>query len=108
MVVVRLNADYINPLIAQLGFGGSVGFIVGFALKKIMKIFIVLVGVFFVALQYLAYIGFIEIKYEKFAEAAEGWLATFQGELSALSILAANIPFVGSFIVGLALGLKTG
>ncbi len=101
-----MSAELLNPLLAQLGFGGTTGFIVGFAFKKMMKIIIVLIGLFFVALQYLAYIDFIEIRYDRLGQAAQGWLAGFQGELSALTLITANIPFAATFTVGFWLGFK--
>jgi uncharacterized membrane protein (Fun14 family) len=42
----------IMPLASTIGFGGIVGFLVGFALKRIMKILAVIAGVFFAALLY--------------------------------------------------------
>ena len=36
----------IMPLVSTVGFGGIVGFLIGFALKRIMKILAVIAGVF--------------------------------------------------------------
>jgi len=52
--------DVYSQLLTQLGFGGVSGLIVGFAFKKLLKIFLVLGGLFFATLQYLAYIDWIE------------------------------------------------
>jgi uncharacterized membrane protein (Fun14 family) len=43
----------IMPFVSTIGFGGIVGLLVGFALKRIMKILAVIAGVFFAALLYL-------------------------------------------------------
>jgi uncharacterized membrane protein (Fun14 family) len=43
----------IMPFVSTIGFGGIVGFLVGFALKRIMKILAVIAGVFFATLLYL-------------------------------------------------------
>ena len=45
----------VMPFVSTIGFGGIVGFLLGFALKRIMKILAVIAGVFFAALLYLAY-----------------------------------------------------
>jgi uncharacterized membrane protein (Fun14 family) len=37
----------IMPFVGTIGFGGIAGFLVGFALKRIMKILAVIAGVFF-------------------------------------------------------------
>lgn len=107
-MVVRLSADFLNELLIQLGFGGGAGFIVGFAFKKMMKTILVLIGLFFLALQYLDYVGFIELHYDRLVQAAQGWVSTFQGNLSALTFLTANIPLAGGFAVGFSLGFKKG
>jgi uncharacterized membrane protein (Fun14 family) len=36
----------IIPLVSTIGFGGIVGFLVGFAIKRIMKILAIITGVF--------------------------------------------------------------
>ena len=36
----------IMPLVSTIGFGGIVGFLVGFAIKRIMKILAIITGVF--------------------------------------------------------------
>ena len=61
-------------------------------------------GLAFVALQYLAYTGTIQVNYDRLLiiakqlaeRLAKGWL---------LPALMANVPFAGSFAVGFALGL---
>ena len=37
----------IMPFVGTIGFGGIAGFLIGFALKRIMKILAVIAGVFF-------------------------------------------------------------
>jgi uncharacterized membrane protein (Fun14 family) len=41
------------PFVSTVGFGGIVGFLIGFTIKRIMKILAVIAGVFFAALLYL-------------------------------------------------------
>ena len=36
----------IMPFVSTIGFGGIVGFLVGFAIKRIMKILAIITGVF--------------------------------------------------------------
>jgi uncharacterized membrane protein (Fun14 family) len=43
----------ILPFASTIGFGGIVSFLIGFMLKRIMKILAVIAGVFFAALLYL-------------------------------------------------------
>lgn len=56
-------SELISPVVYQLGLGGIGGFVVGFALKKITKLFIVIIGLFILALLYLSVNGVININY---------------------------------------------
>jgi uncharacterized membrane protein (Fun14 family) len=53
------------PLISSIGFGGIAGFLVGFAIKKIMKILAIIAGVFFAALIYLQSQGIVNMNWDK-------------------------------------------
>jgi len=103
--VAWLSFESLTPLVAELGFGGVVGFVVGFALKKLLKLVLVLMGIAFAALQYLAYMGFITIHYEKIAE---GFQSLVQGNLTLPTFLSTNIPFLATFLLGLGIGFKMG
>lgn len=103
-----MSAEILNPALFQLGFGGFAGFVVGYAFKKMVKMLLVLVGLFFVALQYLAYTGFIEINYDKIMQSLQGLTKLFEGGFSLPAFLTANIPFTASFTAGFGIGLKMG
>ena len=47
-------SEIITPVLSQVGLGGVGGFVVGFALKKLTKLFIVVIGLFVLALLYLS------------------------------------------------------
>jgi len=95
-------------MISELGIGGVGGFVVGYALKKLARIVALLLGVGFVALQYLSYKGFIIINYE----AMKDWVLNLTGQTaglqSLLTDLIVHIPFGASFGLGFYLGLKKG
>ncbi|MEM3730506.1 MAG: FUN14 domain-containing protein [Candidatus Bathyarchaeia archaeon] len=101
-------SEIISPLIYQLGLGGIGGFIVGFTIKKLSKLIVMLIGIFIIILLYMGASGIISINYEKLW----GSLATllsFLGEAAVWLIgLVSLIPFFGSFFVGFLLGLKVG
>ena len=95
-----------DPLILiayQLGIGGIGGFFVGYAVKKITRIAIIIgVVVFFFA--YLAFTNVININYDE--------LLNFSGiagpVVELLTPFLSAFPFLGSFIVGLWFGFKKG
>ena len=55
----------IMPLVSTIGFGGIVGFLIGFMLKRIMKILAVIAGVFFAALLYLESQHIVNVNWDK-------------------------------------------
>jgi len=66
----------IMPLVSTIGFGGIVGFLVGFALKRIMKILAVIAGVFFAALLYLESQHILNVNWDKLQTVSNSILST--------------------------------
>jgi uncharacterized membrane protein (Fun14 family) len=100
--------DIIPSMIFQLGLGGLGGFIIGYALKKISKIVLVLIGLFIIALVYLGMKGIISINYDALLESISGLLGMAYTASSLLVQVLALVPFAGSFIAGFLIGLKLG
>jgi uncharacterized membrane protein (Fun14 family) len=121
----------ITPLLGIVGFGGIAGFLVGFALKKIMKILAIIAGVFFAAVMYLQSQGILNINWVKLQTVSESMipiltnnitstttggigLQTIQPIHSSLSFLPAAItanmglPLTGSAAMGFAIGMMKG
>lgn len=101
-------SELLSPLIYQLGAGGILGFVVGYAIKKVLKLLALIVGFFALILIYLGYVGIINVNYDKLTETVEGLIGNVGGASEWLSPIIANLPFAGSFVVGAALGLKKG
>jgi len=101
-------SEILTPIVYQLGIGGIIGFIVGYAIKKLTKILAVLAGLFALALIYLGYQGVINVNYGKLAEIVERSMGNVGQASSWITPIVANLPFAGSFMVGVALGLKVG
>jgi len=101
-------ANIVSPLASELGVGGISGLCVGYSIKKFAKIVTVILSFCFLGLQYLAYNGFIEIKYRTL----EGLAMGIVGETSAfqefLIFFLAQMPYDVGFLGGLAIGLKKG
>ena len=91
----------------QLGVGGIGGFLVGYAAKKALKIIAVILGIGILGLLYLANTGVISINYDKLREATSG-LSGSTGIFTGINQLLVNLPFAGSFVVGIGLGWKYG
>jgi uncharacterized membrane protein (Fun14 family) len=101
-------SEIITPIVYQLGLGAIGGFIVGFALKKIAKIFIVIIGLFVVALLYLGANNVININYGNLWTTIANGLGLAGQAASWIVGVISVLPFLGSFVVGFLIGLKIG
>lgn len=101
-------SEIITPIAFQLGVGGFGGFAVGYALKKLSKLVLFVIGLFLLILIYLNVKGIIGINYAALWNALNSTLgslsSTFSWFVSAVSVL----PFAASFLAGFALGMKAG
>ena len=75
----------IMPLVSTIGFGGIVGFLLGFALKRIMKILAVIAGVFFAALLYLESQHIVNVNWDKLQTISNSVLLTITTTSNATS-----------------------
>ena len=66
----------IMPFVSTIGFGGIAGFLIGFALKRIMKILAVIAGVFFAALLYLESQHIVNVNWDKLQTVSNSILST--------------------------------
>src|SRR2546423_9517764 len=66
----------IMPFVSTIGFGGIVGFLIGFMLKRIMKILAVIAGVFFAALLYLESQHIVNVNWDKLQSISNSVLST--------------------------------
>jgi len=58
-------ATNFSPLLTTVGFGGIVGFLIGFVIKKLFKILAIIAGVFFAVMIYLEQQGIVNVNWVK-------------------------------------------
>ena len=100
-------------LVTQVGFGGTLGFLLGYGLKKvaalIFKLIALVSGLFMLFIAWLASIHVLTVNYNAFTTAAGN---TFADSLTALvgslAFLGQIFPIGGSFGLGFYLGAKKG
>jgi uncharacterized membrane protein (Fun14 family) len=98
----------------SLGIGGIAGFLIGYAIKKVIKIMMVIVGLFLAALLYLSHQGIITINWDKLEASATGATTMANSSIPGLSdqvmAIAQNfgIPLTGSFAAAFVLGFMKG
>jgi uncharacterized membrane protein (Fun14 family) len=104
-----MSMEIISSLLAsQLAIGGLVGFLIGFAFKKITKIAFVLAAVFFVSIAYLEYNKVVTLNYEQFEVLVNNIIQKAGANFVLPSFLAMNLPLLVSFGGAMVYGLKKG
>jgi uncharacterized membrane protein (Fun14 family) len=98
--------------------GGIIGFLLGYALKKVAKILAVIIGVFFAAILYFESNGIININWDKLRGIAQSTVSSLAGLISTagngnnsstlLPITSLGLPLTGSAAAGFAIGFMKG
>lgn len=105
------DLQLVLPWVQQLGFGAVAGFIAGYALKKVGKVVAIVLGLLFVALQLLAWSGFISVDWGVIQRQVDPLLEGQSLERSwrgLLAMLTYNVPFAAAFVPAFILGVKRG
>jgi len=100
-------------LVSQVGFGGTLGFLLGYGLKKVaaivFKVIALISGLFMLCLSWLAWIGVISINFNAFTTVAGNSFANALTAIAAsLAFVGQIVPLGGSFGLGFYLGAKKG
>jgi len=119
----HLNIEALSSIIATMGGGFFVGALIGFALKKVLKILAIVVGLFFAGLAYLQYQEILNINWNKLQATSQN-VATILGNATTQisnhiknvtdnndhATLLSNhgIPLTGSMAMGFAVGFMKG
>jgi len=107
------TSGLVNLLITQIGFGGTLGFLMGYGLKKIsaiiFKIAALVAGLFMLGLTWLASTGIISVNFNAFSSIMGNALTnSIAGMVGIITLLAEVLPISGSFGLGFYLGAKKG
>jgi uncharacterized membrane protein (Fun14 family) len=71
-----------TPLSTTVGLGGIAGFLIALAMRYIIKILAVVVGIFFAALAYLQSQGILNINWEKLQTLSQPLLSSLTNNLN--------------------------
>lgn len=102
---------------SSVGFGGVAGFLIGYAVKKVVKITMILVGLFVAAMAYLGYQGIITVNWDKLALQASNVTsgvggaagqAAGAGDQITSALVNFGIPFTGTFAAAFVFGFMKG
>jgi uncharacterized membrane protein (Fun14 family) len=115
-----MTAPDMLPLVSTVGGGFLAGALAGYALKKVIKIVAVIVGLFIAALAYLEYQRIIRVDWETLQTVSQNAITTSANTLTHLSnnigayhttnlaLSNLGIPLASSASAGFALGLVHG
>lgn len=113
----------IENFVFSAGGGFLFGAVAGYAIKKVMKIAAVVVGLFIAALVYLSYKGFIDVKWIAMENATRTTLTSAAGQAvhtlnntaaqfaahpSAIAASGLPVAAMFGFVPGLMVGFKKG
>jgi Uncharacterized conserved protein, COG2383 len=92
-------------LLTDLGYAGFAGFVVGFAVKKLINLFLMFVGLYLLSLLWLQSKEIIDINWEQF------WVlfkSLFHGVDAFVKGALKTVAFSSAFAGGFFLGFKAG
>jgi len=97
--------ELLTPIVYVLAIGGVAGYFIGYFIKKLLHLALT-IGVFAFLLMYMVYTNAIDLNLDELVATVTKF-ADVLGPLG-FATLASSTPFVGSFVVGLVLGLRRG
>jgi uncharacterized membrane protein (Fun14 family) len=119
-------AESFSPMVAEIGGGFFAGTLIGFALKKVLKILAVVLGLFFAVLAYLQYQQIVDFNWERLQATSQNAVTTLSNATiqisnhinnisnsnnhatNSLAISNFGIPLTGSMTMGFAVGFMKG
>jgi uncharacterized membrane protein (Fun14 family) len=120
-----MSIESFGPAAATLGGGFFVDILIGYALKKVMKMMAVIVGLFLAGLAYLQYHQIANINWNKLQTVSEDAITTLSNAIiihipgfgdssyatataSSLAMTSFGIPLTGSISAGFTIGFIKG
>ena len=120
-----MSIESFGPAAATLGGGFFVSILIGYALKKVIKIVAVIAGLFLTRLAYLQYNQIANINWNKLQQISEGAITTLSNAItqitgvsgdghaaattaSSLAMTSFGIPLTGSMSAGFTIGFIKG
>jgi uncharacterized membrane protein (Fun14 family) len=82
--------ESLGPTVATMGGGFFVGVLIGYALKKVIKLLAVIVGLFLAGLAYLQYHQIANINWNKLQQVSEGAIPTLSNAITQITGVSDN------------------
>jgi uncharacterized membrane protein (Fun14 family) len=111
------NLYDVGFILASVSSGGIAGFLIGYAVKKGIKIIMTIAGLFLAALAYLNYQGLISVDWDEVVSMSNSAVTEFSNSTGYMSIVDSQVvptmmnfgvPLTGSFAAGFVFGCIRG
>jgi len=113
-----MNSESVSYIAATIGGGFFADIVMGYALKKVVKLAAVVVGLFFAGIAYLQYQQILNINWNKLQMTSQNILSTLSNAITQnpgfnssdhTAVLSnVGIPLTGSMATGFAVGFLKG
>ena len=115
-----MNLEHVGSIAATISGGFFVGILIGYALKKVVKVVAIVVGLFLAGLVYLQYQQIVAINWNKIPRLSQNLATTFANATTqipgfnssdhagALAFTNFGIPLTGSLSMGFVIGFMKG
>ncbi|HET7390847.1 MAG TPA: FUN14 domain-containing protein [Nitrososphaeraceae archaeon] len=110
-----------DSIAATMGGGFFAGILIGYALKKLVKLAAVVIGLFFAGIAYLQYQQILNINWNNFEATSQNTLSTLLNattkilglgsgtdHTASLAFTNLGIPLTGGMSIGIAIGFMKG
>lgn len=115
LVMRIMNIENVGNLATSLVSGTVVGILIGYAVKKVLcivlRIGLVMVGIFFAALTYLQFQGVLNVNWDKVKLLSKNTImGVINSDVTGTNSILSNLrlPLTGSMAVGFAVGFMKG
>jgi uncharacterized membrane protein (Fun14 family) len=98
-------SESFTSIIFQIIIGGVGGFLIGYTIKKLFKVALI-IGVAVFSLIVLAYTNIINVDYNGLSDVTSTIINAVNPALEVFTPLLAHTPFIVSLIFGLIIGFK--
>jgi uncharacterized membrane protein (Fun14 family) len=85
-----MSIESLGPAAATMGGSFFVGILIGYALKKVIKIAVVIVGIFLAGLAYLQYQQIANINWNKLQTISEGAISSLSNAITQIPGISVN------------------
>jgi uncharacterized membrane protein (Fun14 family) len=108
-----LGIENIGNIAASVISGTVIGILIGYAVKKVLRIGLVILGTFFAALTYLQFQGLLSVNWDKVEMISKNTVSTLiESEISGNTTNSVftnlGLPLTGSMAMGFAVGFMRG